>query len=334
MLPLTTPVEMPSGLPKLSQRMPLLMVGSCFATEMGLRLQEAKFDCDLNPYGVLYNPLSIASALEEMANGKGYTQEELFLYQGLWHSPMHHGDFSSTHANQVLDAINGRIAHAHARMPQLQRLVLTLGTAFVYRRKADGRVVGNCHKLPEREFVREMLSVEQAAEALSSVLTRLKTLSPELEVMLTVSPVRHLRDGLSANQLSKSTLLLAVNKLQQHFAGWVHYFPAYEIVMDELRDYRFYADDLTHPSRWTIDYVWQKLVDACFTSEAKQIAAEAEALRKALDHRPLHPDSAAYKAFLEQTMLKIERLSGKYPYLDLQNEHESCLTRLNKLQNR
>lgn len=334
MIALTTPVEMPSHLPRLSQELPMMLLGSCFASEIGKRLQQAKFDCDLNPYGVLYNPLSIAAALQEIVSGRTYTEADLLQHNGLWHSMMHHGDFSATSPEVVLESINRRIRMAHERLPRLERLVLTLGTAYVYRHVADGQVVGNCHQLPERCFHRERVTVDEVVEVLSSLLQRLKVVSPSLQVMLTVSPIRHLRDGLHANQLSKGTLLLAADALTHRHEEFVHYFPSYELVMDELRDYRFYADDLTHPSPLAVEYIWKRLVQSCFTPKALQVMEECDKVRKALQHRALHPEGEAYKCFLEQTMLKIERLKGKYPYLDLQNEHEACLTLLNTLPNR
>ena len=330
----TTPVVWSEGLPSLDQRQPMLLMGSCFASEMGVRLQCAKFDVDLNPFGVLYNPLSIAEALSEIMDGRRYTTGDLFCHEGLWHSWMHHSDFSAAEAEEVVTHINARLQQAHHRLTKLQRVVLTLGSAYVYRLTASGEVVGNCHKMPERNFRRERLTVEEVTEALTAVIERLLALNPELKILLTVSPIRHLRDGLHANQLSKSTLLLATDALCRRFPQQLFYLPIYEVMMDELRDYRYYADDLVHPSSLALEYIWNTLIDKCFTAEAKVVMQECDAISKALAHRPLHPDSEAYKRFLEQTLLKIERLNGKFPNLDLQNEHATCHTLLNKLRNR
>ena len=334
-LSFATPVVWSEGLPLLDQRLPMLLMGSCFASEMGLRLlQRAKFDVDLNPFGVLYNPLSIAEALCDIMDGRHYTADDLFCHEGLWHSWMHHGDFSGAEVEEVLAHINRRLSAAHRRLPQLQRVVLTLGSAYVYRLADSGRVVGNCHKMPERTFRRERLTVEEVTEALSAAIERLLSICPEVKLLLTVSPIRHLRDGLHENQLSKGTLLLAADALCKRFPGQLFYLPIYEVMMDELRDYRYYADDLVHPSSLALEYIWNTLIDKCFTDEAKAILQECEAISKALQHRPLHPESEAYKRFLEQTLLKIERLNRKIPNLDLQNEHESCHTLLNRLPNR
>lgn len=329
-LSFTTPVVWADGLPLLHQGQPMLLMGSCFASEMGVRLQRAKFDCDLNPYGVLYNPLSLAEALCEMLDGRLYTAGDLFCHEGLWQSWMHHSDFSGPSAAEVVQHINQRLAVAHQRIPRLQRVVLTMGSAYVYRLADSGRVVGNCHKMPERHFHRERLTVEAVVAALSAAIERLFAINPEVKVLLTVSPIRHLRDGLHENQLSKSTLLLAADELCRQYPRQLLYLPIYEVMMDELRDYRFYADDLVHPSSLALDYLWNMLIDKCFTDEARTILLECESIGKALDHRPLHPGSEAYKRFLEQTLLKIERLNGKFPNLDLQNERETCYILLNR----
>ena len=387
MVNFTTPVEWPRQLPRIDQRQKLLLMGSCFASEMGQRLQQAHFDCDLNPYGVLYNPLSIATALNEILACRHYTTDDRFLHQGLWHSPMHHGEFSDADPIEVVHQINNRIELSYSRLPQTDRVIITLGTAYIYRfteslkegdapssktshslvegnvsvagpgtassgsdaeaqphsfhvaqhyscdlaQRWPGAVVGNCHKLPERYFQRQRITVYEAVEALTPPLQRLFALNPSLQVLITVSPIRHLRDGLHANQLSKSTLLLAAESLCHRFANRLHYLPIYEVMTDELRDYRFYADDLTHPAPIALEYIWQQVEKHLFTPEAVEASALCKALQKQLSHRPLHPETEAYKRFLEQTMLKISQICAKFPYLDLKNEQEQCRTLLNRL---
>ena len=329
---LQTPVERPVRRPCMNHSHRLMLLGSCFATHIGARLAGAGFRCDVNPYGVLYNPLSIDAALREMMAGKVYTRADLRFHQGLWHSPMHHGDFSSPSPEEALRRINGRLRRAAGEVDGLDWLLLTWGTAWVYEDRRTGRVAGNCHKLPEKEFLRRRLSVDEIAADAVSLLTGLLARNPRLKVVLTVSPIRHVRDGLHANQLSKATLLLAAERLEVAFPDRVYYFPAYELVLDELRDYRFYADDLAHPSDLAVRYVWERFTQWCLDPGALRLMAAHEDIRKALAHRPLHPESEGYKRFLEQTLLKMERLVGKYPYFDLQNERDICLTLLNRLQ--
>ena len=311
----------------------LMLLGSCFATHIGARLAEAGFRCDVNPYGVLYNPLSIDAALREMIAGKVYTLADLHLHQGLWHSPMHHGDFSSPSPEEALQRINARLRRAADELDGLDYLLLTWGTAWVYEDRRTGRVVGNCHKQPEKDFLRRRLSVDEIVLDVVSLLSGFLVRNGRLKVVLTVSPIRHVRDGLHANQLSKATLLLAAEQVEAAFPDRVFYFPAYELVLDELRDYRFYADDLVHPSELAVRYVWERFTQWCLDPEAVRLMADYEDIRKALAHRPLHPESGEYKRFLEQTLLKMERLDEKYPYFDLQNERDICLTLLNRLQN-
>ena len=325
---LYTTVEMPSGLPQLSYDKRLLMMGSCFATGMGRRLKEAKFDCLVNPYGVLYNPLSISTALHRMLDGIPYAAEDLYLHDGCWHSAMHHGDYSGTDREEVLHHINIALRQGHERLHCLDVLIVTLGTARVYEDADTGRVVGNCHKLPERCFRRRLLEVDEVVRDYVGLIKRLQDVRPSVQMLFTVSPIRHIRDGLHANQLSKSVLLLAVDRLCQLFPGTVFYFPSYELMQDELRDYRFYAPDMVHPSEVATDYIWQRFCSACIPQDVQQVMQACLAIGRDLQHRPLHPDSEAYRSFLGQTMLKIERLNQKYPYLDFQKEKEQCLTKL------
>lgn len=325
-----TSVEMPEGLPRFSGRERLLLMGSCFATNIGTRLVEAKFACDVNPYGVLYNPMSISAALREALEGKVYRADDLQAHGGLWHSPMHHGDFSAPTAEEALERINTRLEVLREELKGLDVLVATWGTAWVYEDAQTGRIVGNCHKRPERCFRRRRLTVEEVADDWCDLVGRLRAANPRLRVLLTVSPIRHLRDGLHANQLSKATLLLAADRLVEAMPDVVGYFPAYELLNDELRDYRFYAADMVHPSDVAVDYVWQRFCEACLTDEARRVMDECDAIRKDLAHKPFRPDSDGYKKFLEQILLKIDRLNEKYPYLDFEKERMTCRIRLNK----
>lgn len=324
-----TSVELPAGLPVIRHTDHILLMGSCFAENIGALLSDAKFRLELNPFGILYNPLSISSALREIATKKEYTEKDLFAYRGLWHSPMHHGFFSASTSEETLQHINVRLQQARQAMQQLDWLMLTFGTAYVYEQKETGKVVANCHKLPESNFNRRLLLVDEIVDEYTSLITSMTARNPTLKILFTVSPIRHIRDGMHANQLSKSTLLLAIDRLQQLFPQHVFYFPSYEIVLDELRDYRFYADDMLHPSPLAVRYLWKRFSETFFSSDTKQIMAEVEDIRRDLAHKPFHPASEAYQRFLGQIVLKIERLIGKYPYLDFQKETELCHMRLN-----
>ena len=209
-------------------------------------------------------------------------------------------------------------------LAQTDMLIITLGTAWVYRLKEDGRVVGNCHKVPEREFQRQRLSVDEIVETFVALLLRLWAVNPGARVLLTVSPVRHLKDTLHGNQLSKSTLLLAVDELCSRYPEQLHYFPAYEVVIDELRDYRFYADDMAHPSSQAVEYVWQRFVEHCTDEASHLFMAEWSKVARALEHRPFRPDSEQYRQFVLQNIEKIKNFKEKYPYLEVQSEIDAC----------
>ena len=297
-----------------------LLMGSCFAQNIGETMEANQFDIDVNPFGILYNPASIASALRQIVVGKPYGEADLFLWNGLWHSWMHHGGFSSASKGTCLANINARLVRASARMDRLTCLVVTWGTAYAYRLRQTGQVVSNCHKVPEREFVRERLSVASIVEDWTLLLDNLFSRNPQLSLILTVSPIRHWKDGAHGNQLSKATLLLAIDQLQERYPERIIYFPAYELMMDELRDYRFYAGDMLHPSEQAVSYIWEMFCENYLASETLEAMQEWQKIQKALSHRPLNPESEAYKQFQHQTMLKKQRFMEKFPYFGAQTD--------------
>ncbi len=325
-----TKVELSTGLPSIHHVDRILLMGSCFAENMGLLLAKNKFRVDMNPFGILYNPLSVSTALAEIIEGKTYRENDLFLYKGLWHSSMHHGSFSSSSIEKVLENINIRLRESHRSIHEQDWLILTFGTAYVYEQKENKCIVSNCHKQPEDNFSRRLLSVTEIVNKYIPLISEMVAHNAKLKVLFTVSPIRHKRDGMHANQLSKSTLLLAIEHLQHFFPEHVFYFPSYEIVLDELRDYRFYADDMLHPSGMAISYIWDRFSDAFFSNETKLLLTTLEEINKDVAHKPFHPESETYQRFLGQIVLKIERLNRKYPYLDFQKEIELCHIRLNR----
>lgn len=313
MVELFTPVELPEGMPRITHAHRLMMLGSCFAENMGKQMAGSGFCCDINPMGILYNPFSACTALQRIADGTPFIEKDLFFSNGCWHSFMHHGSFSAPVSEDALAGMNHRLAEAHRSYGQLDWLVLTWGTAYVYLKADTGEVVSNCHKLPEKCFTRRRVEPGEIVALYRPVVERLLMERPELKILLTVSPIRHLRDGMHANQLSKSVLLLAADELCGLFPRQVFYFPSYEIVMDELRDYRYYADDMTHVSELTVRYLWERFSETFFDAKTKEIITEYVKIRKSLEHRPFCPDSEQYRRFLGQIVLKIERFREKYP---------------------
>ena len=270
-----TEIEIPKSRWQIEPDDRILLVGSCFTDSIGQKMQAHGLRATTNPTGVLYNPLSIVQSLN------GDMRVELVEHDGLYHSMSHHSSFSGTDGEQVLRRCLQSQAELHQALAEADVVFVTFGTAYVYFR--DGQVVANCHKLPESEFVRRRLSVQEILTAWRPLIRTM----PDKHWVFTVSPIRHQRDGMHQNQLSKATLLLAIDQLQQAFPEQVTYFPAYEIVLDELRDYRFYADDLVHPSAAAVDYIWQRLCDTFVSPEtcAKMQKNYKQWLRS--QHRPL-----------------------------------------------
>lgn len=265
---------------RLNHNMSMMLIGSCFADNIGAKLSEAHFRCYVNPFGTLYNPMSVAESLRQIRANRTYTQTDREVFNSsddIWHSWMHHSRFSANSAEKLISNINASINEAHNELAKCHLLIITLGTAYVYRLKEDCRIVANCHKISESTFMRTRLTVDEIVDEWTPLLNELQQVNPEIKVMFTVSPIRHKRDGLHANQLSKATLLLAVDRLCQLNSSQCIYFPAYEIMMDELRDYRFYADDMVHPSPLAVEYIWERFCDAFFD---KQTMEKAIAWRK------------------------------------------------------
>lgn len=329
---LTTPVDIPTGKLAVTHESRLMLIGSCFASNIGKKLIENKFQLQLNPFGILYNPHSIAVALERILDKRAFHESspEIFYHQERWHSSMHHSDFSGRELNDTLAGINNSLCSAYSCLSAVDCLIITYGTAYVYRRKIDNSIVGNCHKLPTSEFTREILSVGEIVEKTMPILQRIVAMRPNVKIIFTVSPIRHLRDGAHDNQRSKATLILAIEELLRLLPDNTAYFPAYEIMLDELRDYRFYAEDLVHPSSVTIDYIWERFGDYCFDSKTMALNKEIEEIMRALSHKPFDEQSDNYRTFIKKTLQKIESLKRREPYIDFDKEITKCNTILNR----
>lgn len=309
-----------------------LFMGSCFTQNVGNKMATLKYPVDINPFGILYNPESVANGLEILLGKKLFTKNKLVEYQGLWHSFSHHGSFSSTNTNECLEKINSRITTSTDSLKSAGFLFLTFGTAWVYRYKKSGEIVANCHKIPNKEFSRERLSVAEIVERYTELLTRIWSENGSVKVVFTVSPIRHWKDGAIENQRSKATLLLAVEQLIQTFGEQkCAYFPSYEIVMDELRDYRFYAEDMLHISDVALKYIWQLFEEALINADSRSISSEILKISNAKNHRAFNKNSKEYYNFLTQVLNKIIELEVKQPYLNFQFEKEYFKTQLNEI---
>lgn len=285
----------------------MLFVGSCFVENMSAKLDEFRFQTEINPCGVMYNPESVAETLNLLLEDKRLEESDLIENNGKWVSLRHHGSFSSVSRDVCLFKINCRLKEAANYLRKTDVLFITWGTAWVYRYRQTGQVAANCHRFPAADFERYRLSVEEIVEAYTDLLKRLQTLRPGLKVIFTVSPVRHWKDGANGNQLSKAILLLAIERLCGLFEG-VHYFPAYELVMDEMRDYRFYGEDMLHLSSLGIEYIWEKFKGNLITEEARQWMEKIEQCNKILQHRPFDKNSEETNALYTRTMKELKQL--------------------------
>lgn len=298
----------------------ILLFGSCFVENIGKKLEENKFSIDLNPFGILYNPFSIANAIRHLINPIKFTGKELFQKEGIYHSFLHHSRFSSSSESECLKRINQQIELSAQHIKTASRMIITFGTAWVYQLKETGQIVSNCHKLPDRLFTRRLLTSKEVTNEWHLLLQLLWGINPGLKILFTVSPIRHWKDGAHGNQLSKATLLLAIDELQHAYPEQIHYFPSYEIMMDELRDYRFYADDLLHPSMQAVEYIWERFSETMFPPKTLLALKEWGEIQKAIQHKPFQPESEAYKRFLYHTLSKIKKFKEKYPFFDLEEE--------------
>lgn len=310
-----TIVDLPHEKIVLRPRSHALLMGSCFAERVGTRMADAlpAGQVCVNPFGVLYNPESLRQALQILLYGSLFFPEE-YLFEGsdgLWHSWLHSGAFSARRHDDCAQGITRAYEAAVETLRRADVLCLTLGTSRIYEHRQHGFVVGNCHKEPAAFFGERALSVDEICTSWASLLDDLERERPELKVVFTVSPYRYAKYGLHGSQLSKATLLLAIDRLAREHRN-VAYFPAYEIVTDELRDYRFYEADMLHPSEQASEYVWMRFREWAFSPELQQYAAEREALAKAEAHRPLHPDSEACRKFEESLRRKREAFARKW----------------------
>ena len=297
----------------------VMFIGSCFASSMGEQMERGKMSVMVNPAGTVYNPVSVCNTLDDVTSGKVYRKEDLHYHDGMWLSFSHYTEFSSEDPGKTLEKINNRLKEASLFLKKSGFLFITLGTARIYRWRKTGQIVSNCHKIPSAEFSHELLTADEIVGLWTEQLDRLSTLFPNLKVVFTISPVRHLKDGAHGNQVSKSVLFLAVEELLGHpFAP--QYFPAYELLMDDLRDYRFYNDDMIHPSGSAINYIWEAFSRCYLDDAALQIWKEALKITKAREHR-FNTDSDSGKREFAGKMLKhISDLEKKVPSIDFSGE--------------
>lgn len=296
----------------------LLFLGSCFADEVGALCRGLGFDAMVNPFGVLYNPASIAQSVERLDTGQAFEHDDVIVVgENQYCTFSHNTSFWSSSETALLEQTNRSLAEAHVHFMASKWVVISLGTSWVFKNKVSGKVVSNCHKLPANQFDRQFLSVEQSSQYLAEIVQR----HPEKQFVFTVSPLRHLKDGLHENQLSKAALLLAVDKVCMAYDN-AHYFPAYEILLDELRDYRFYKEDMAHPTEQAIRYIWERFTDFAIDPKERSVMKTAAELKQMLQHRPLFPESEAFRKFEELKEKKVNALQNDFPKVCINNLSE------------
>lgn len=301
----------------------LFFVGSCFSSNMAERLAAYKFPLVTNPTGVLYNPASVCQLLQLLLDGRLLTADDTFLQDGVWNSFLLHSCFASLSQDQLLSNANAALSSAKSALANASCLFLTFGTAWIYNLKQTGAVVANCHKVPAAQFDRLRLSPDEIVDLCLPVFQELVERKPDVHIVLTVSPIRHWKDGAHGNQLSKAALLLAIDQLCLLLPDNVSYFPSYELLMDDLRDYRFYADDMLHPSKQAVDYLFQKFSDAYLSADTLSAMKEIEQVVAAANHRPFNADSFGYKLFCERAKAKLDELKKRFPHLDFSAEEKA-----------
>ncbi len=313
---------------KINHQQPLFLIGSCFTENIGSKLKQHKFSVLENPNGILFNPASIAKSVISYIQNKTYTEADLFYQNESWNSWEHHSRFSHPDKTTCLQMINQSQAQSHVFLQKAAWVLITVGSAFVYE-LVDGftplsiedneRMVANCHKVPTDKFKKVLLSIDKVKTLLHEMLQQLFAFNSSIKVIFTISPVRHLRDGFVENNRSKSTLIQAIHQLTDEDER-LHYFPAYELVIDDLRDYRFYAEDMVHPNYAATNYVWEKFVATCIDEPSQQLMKEINVINAAMSHKPFNPSSAAHKKFLQVHHEKLVKLKQAAAYINFTEE--------------
>lgn len=295
----------------------VLLLGSCFVENMGAKLGYFQFRNSLNPFGIFFHPLAIENLVQRAVDESSYSADEIFEQDGIWHCFDAHSELRSKDRDTLLELLNQRLMETKKSLETVSHIIITLGTAWVYRNVISKKIVANCHKVPQREFQKELLAPEEIRTSLENCLALVKKVNPNVHFIFTVSPVRHLKDGFVENQRSKAHLISAVHSVLSSRAqsGELSYFPAYEIMMDELRDYRFYGKDMLHPNELAVDYIWDKFRSVWISPDSLSIMEEVDSVRKGLAHRPFNPDSHSHQKFRTSLQAKIMYLQERFPFM-------------------
>lgn len=295
----------------------IVSLGSCFAENIGEKFHYFKFHAFVNPFGIIFNPVSLEKIILRSVQKKYFTENEVFYHNDLWHCFEVHSELSLPEKDEFLRHLNQTINELHAQLLQSTHVCITLGTAWVYHTLVGDEIVANCHKVPQKQFAKELLSVAQIEESLQKIISLVSSVNPECKFIFTVSPVRHIKDGFVENQQSKSHLITALQAILRmgYNSSNTVYFPSYEIMMDELRDYRFYAEDMLHPNQIAVDYIWERFSQTMISQVCYPIMQEVDSIQKALHHRPFNPESESHRKFIDKLQKRICELETKMPHI-------------------
>lgn len=295
----------------------ILSVGSCFAENMAEKFDYFKFQNETNPFGIIFNPVSIEKLFSRICKQELFGEKDVFFHNERWHSFEVHSDLSNSDRQELLETLNKAITETHKQLKEATHIIITLGTSWIYKNIESNEVVANCHKVPQKQFEKQLLSVEIIQKSIQNTIEAVQTLNPNINFIFTISPVRHIKDGFVENQLSKSHLFAALNQVlkTEHSKLNTEYFPSYEIMMDELRDYRFYGEDMLHPNQIAIDYIWKLFSENYISPESFLTMKEVDEIQKSLRHRSFNPESEQHQKFLAKLQQKISILENKISHI-------------------
>lgn len=290
----------------------ILLLGSCFVENIGNKLNYFKFQNIQNPFGILFQPKAIETLIVNAVEEKKYSKKDVFFHNEQWHCFDAHSKLSNTSKENLINQLNKQIDLTSSKLKPASHIIITLGTAWVYRDVKTNSIVANCHKIPQKQFKKELLTVEEVTSSLKNILSLIRSVNYNATVIFTVSPVRHIKDGFVENTQSKAHLIAAIHQVIKDKS---FYFPSYEIMMDELRDYRFYNEDMVHPNQIAINYIWNKFKQVWISDESFKIMEEVDAIQKGLQHKPFNPNSEAHQNFLQKLDAKINQLQSQFPHI-------------------
>lgn len=317
----------------------ILLLGSCFAENMGMKFDFFKFQATTNPFGIIFNAVSLEKLIRRIVENNKFTEKDIFFHNDLWHCFEVHSEWSNPDKEIFLSNLNSILELTHQQISSLKHCIITLGTSWIYRNIESNEIVANCHKVPQKQFVKELLSINQIEESLQNIISLMQSVNPDCKFIFTVSPVRHIKDGFTENTLSKAHLIAAIHSVfNQNFStslelttnqnqnnnklsritqhpSPITYFPAYEIMLDELRDYRFYTEDMLHPNQTAIDYIWEQFLKNHISESVYEIMDEISAIQKGLQHRPFNPNTESHQKFLNNLKIKMTTLEKKLPFI-------------------